>query len=87
MTISVRGTNGAGFHPQSFGSHWIEFVFVTDQDSNVVCKYNFTADDAEPTHDCEDALGVGVTSVTSYGESLMLHCVSSPAGSPKLHRC
>ena len=51
---------------QVFGTHWIEFVYVTDQDNNVVCAHNFTADETSARHVCGGPLPDTVTTVTSF---------------------
>ena len=68
LTISVRGQDASttSLHPQSHGTHWIEFVYVKDQDGNVVCKHTFDANETSPTHTCADPLPASVTAVTSY---------------------
>ena len=68
MTISVRGGGGSttALHPQTHGKHWIEFVYVKDQDGKVVCKHQFDAAETSPVHKCPDALPASVTTVTSY---------------------
>ena len=87
MTITVRGTDGSteNLHPMGVG-HWIDTVFVMDQDNNVICEHEFPEPaDGEtvlPSYTCPDALAEGVTSVTSYEHCTSLRPECTPPDPP-----
>ena len=74
MTISVRGTEGSttSLHPQAYGTHWIDLVYVKDQEGNIVCEHRFSSTETTPVHKCTKPLAASVTAVMAF-ESCNLH--------------